>query len=318
MSAAKPLVTIICPVYNEEQCVPLFFERLRTSLANLRGDYDFELIFTNNCSTDRTLDEIGKIRTTEPWVKVISLSRNFGYQASIMCGLRNAAGEATIFIDVDCEDPPEMICQFLEHWRVGYDVVYGQRSNRMENQVIKGLRKIFYRLTRAIADNDFVLDMADFSLISRRVRAVCLRNHSSYPFIRSEVGYAGFKRVGIRYTRARRIAGQTHYNLFRMTSFALAGILSTSTFPLRFTAYISVPLAALNVLMILISLMAGPIDLQHLVLLDITALLIAVVGLSLYMARVYKDIVQRPLYIVDMECTALGRELIDDLGRIIR
>lgn len=317
-SAAKSLVTIICPVYNEEECVPLFFARLKSSLAPLRSDYEFELIFTNNCSTDRTFEEIQKIRATEPWVNVITLSRNFGYQASIMCGLRNAAGEATIFIDVDCEDPPEMIAQFLEHWRKGYDVVYGERSARIENQVIVALRKIFYRLTRSIADNDFILDMADFSLISRRVRAVCLRNHSSYPFIRSEIGYAGFKRLGIQYTRARRIAGQTHYNLYRMTSFALAGILSTSTFPLRFTAQFGVPLVALNFLVMLVSLIAGPFNLQPLLLLDVTILLLAVVGLSLYTARIYKDIVQRPLYIVDMTRTALGRDLIDDRDTVIR
>lgn len=318
MTAARPLVTIICPVYNEEECVPLFFGRLKSSLADLWATYDFELIFNNNCSTDRTFEEIQKIRAVEPWVKVISLSRNFGYQASIMCALRNAAGEATIFIDVDCEDPPEMITTFLEHWRTGFDVVYGRRSNRIENQVIMGLRKVFYRLTRAIADNDFVLDMADFSLISRRVRAVCLRNQSSYPFIRSEIGYAGFKRIGIRYTRAARIAGQTHYNLFRMTSFAIAGILSTSTFPLRFTAYVGVPLAALNVLVMLIALVAGPFGLQPLLLLDLAATLIGVVGLSLYVARLYKDMIQRPLYVIDTEFTVVGRDLIDDRGDVIR
>lgn len=316
-SAANPLVTIICPVYNEEECVPLFFERLKSSLAPLRSGYNFELIFTNNCSTDRTFEEIQKIRATEPWVRVITLSRNFGYQASIMCGLRNAVGEATIFIDVDCEDPPEMIAQFLEHWRAGYDVVYGQRSARIENQIIVALRKIFYRLTRSIADNDFVLDMADFSLISHRVRTVCLRNRSSYPFIRSEIGYAGFKRLGIQYTRARRIAGQTHYNLYRMTAFALAGILSTSTFPLRFTAQVGVPLAALNFLAMLASTIAGPFNLQPLLLIDLTVLLLAVVGLSLYTARLYKDLVKRPLYIIDAACTSLGRDLIDDQGNAI-
>src|ERR1700688_132195 len=121
MSETKLMVTIICPVFNEQECVPLFFARLKSSLSELREAYDLELIFTNNCSTDRTLEEIQKIRAVEPWVHVITLSRNFGYQASIMCGLRNAAGQGTIFIDVDCEDPPEMIPQFIKHWRSGFD-----------------------------------------------------------------------------------------------------------------------------------------------------------------------------------------------------
>ncbi len=316
-AGGKKLVTVICPVFNEQQCVPLFFARLKSSLAGEWAEYDFELIFMNNCSTDRTLEEIEKIRATESWVHVITLSRNFGYQASIMCGLRNAAGVATIFIDVDCEDPPEMISQFLRHWSEGYDVVYGDRSNRIENQVIMSLRKVFYRLTRAIADNDFVLDMADFSLISQRVRAVCLRNQSSYPFIRSEIGYAGFRRYGIRYTRARRIAGHTHYNLFRMTSFALAGILSTSTFPLRLTAYIAVPVGVIDVLTALVALVAGPFNLQPLLLLNAAAMCVVAVGLSLFTARIYKDIVKRPLYVIDFESTHIDRKLVDDLGNTI-
>jgi dolichol-phosphate mannosyltransferase len=317
MSSAKPLVTIICPVYNEEECIPLFFERLKTSLTMLRSDYDFELIFTNNCSADRSLEEIQKIHATEPWVKVISLSRNFGYQASIMCGLRNAAGEVIIFIDVDCEDPPEMISQFLHHWREGYDIVYGRRAQRVENQAIMALRKIFYRLTRAIADSEFVLDMADFSLISHRVRDVCLRNQSSYPFIRSEIGYAGFKRYGIRYTRAPRIAGRTHYNLLRMTSFAIAGILSASTFPLRIAVYCGLPLAALNFLTVAVYLLTGPFDLQPVVLLDFAVLLVAVSGLSLFIARIYKDVVQRPLYIVDSDHSLLDRGILADDGTTV-
>lgn len=310
----KPLVSIVCPVYNEEACVALFFQRLEAALLGLRADFEFELIFTNNNSTDRTLAEIEKIRTTASWVHVITLSRNFGYQASITCGLRNAAGEAVVFIDVDCEDPPEMIPQFLREWRAGNDVVYGRRAERPENQAIVFARKLFYRLTRVIADNDFNLDMAEFSLISRRVRDVCLRNRSSYPFVRNEIAYAGFRQLGIRYARGPRVAGTTHYNLFRMTRFAIAGILSSSTFPLRFTAYCGLPLAAINLIAMIVHLAAGPYDLQPLLLVNFTLVLIALSGLSLFMARIYKDVIQRPLYIVDADRSLLGRRITADDG----
>jgi len=316
MTDARPLVSIICPVFNEEVCVPLFFQRLQAMLSLLWTSFEFELIFTNNASTDRTLEKIREIRAANSWVRVVSLSRNFGYQASIMCGLRNAAGEAIIFIDVDCEDPPEMIPQFLSGWRAGNDVVYGRRTKRPEHPTMILARKFFYRFTRAIADSDFNLDMAEFALISRRVKAVCLHNRSSFPFVRTEIAYAGFRQFGIAYNRAPRVAGRTHYNLFRMARFAIAGILSTSTFPLRFTAYIGLPLALINALMMLADMLAGPFRLQPLLLLDMAALLVAVVGLSLFVARIYKDLIQRPLYIVDKTNTALDRPVIEDLAMI--
>lgn len=316
MPAAKPLISIICPVYNEEACLPLFFRRLEAALLPLWADFDFELIFTNNNSTDRTLEEIEKVRANAPWVHFITLSRNFGYQASIMCGLRNAAGEAVIFIDADCEDPPEMIPRFLQEWRSGNDVVYGLRSERPENPALVLMRKFFYRLTRVIADNNFNLDMAEFSLISRRVREVCLRNRSSYPFVRNEIAYAGFRQLGIRYAREPRVAGVTHYNLFRMTRFAIAGILSSSTFPLRFTVYCSVPVAVINVIAVIIRLVAGPYDLQALLLINFTLVLIGVSGLSLFTARIYKDIIERPLYIVDSGRSSLNRGIHADNGAL--
>ncbi len=317
MHSEKPLISIICPVYNEQACVPLFFERLNTALVGLWADFEFELIFTNNSSTDRTLEEIQKIRAAAPWVHVISLSRNFGYQVSIACGLRNAAGEAIVFIDVDCEDPPEMIPQFLEHWRAGNDVVYGLRAERPENRAIVLARKLFYRLTRVIADSDFNLDMAEFALISRRVRETCLHNRSSAPFVRNEIAYAGFRQFGIPYARGRRVAGATHYNLIRMMRFAIAGILSSSTFPLRFTAYCGLPLAAIDLIAVIVDLATGPYDLRPLLLVNFALVLIGVCGVSLFTARIYKDVIQRPLYIVDTARSLLNRAITTDDGTAV-
>lgn len=317
MTIRKQLVSIICPVHNDAVCVPLFYERLSAALSGLWASYDFELIFMNNCSTDATLVELLKIRAANPWVQVISLSRNFGYEPSLICGIRNSVGDAVIFIDVDCEDPPEMIPQFLAEWQNGYEVVYGQRTNRPENAMIVSVRKWFYRFTRLIADYDFVLDMAEFSLISARVRDVCLHNNSTAPFIRNEIGYAGFRRLGIPYRRQKRVAGETHYNFLRLIQFALTGILTSSTFPLRFTVYLGIPLCLVNLIALFATLVGGPLNLQPLLLANLTLLVVAAGAISLFIARLYKDVVRRPLFIVDPDQTTANRPVVDDTGQRI-
>src|SRR5579862_5003418 len=124
------LITIICPVHNEQTTVPLFYARLKTALQPLESGYDYELLFTNNRSSDGTLAEIQKIRAVDKRVQVLTLSRNFGYECSVATGLRYARGAAIVVIDVDCEDPPEMIPQFVAEWEKGNDVVYGKRDRR--------------------------------------------------------------------------------------------------------------------------------------------------------------------------------------------
>jgi polyisoprenyl-phosphate glycosyltransferase len=155
--AKRKLISLICPVFNEEEATPLFYQRLTNVLAPLRSRYDFEILFTNNRSTDRTLEVLREIRKTDPAVQVLTLSRNFGYQASLHAGMSYVRGDAVIAIDADCEDPPEMIKDFLEKWEEGYDVVYGIRYDRDEWWPVKKLRGLFYRILRATADMDIVL-----------------------------------------------------------------------------------------------------------------------------------------------------------------
>jgi dolichol-phosphate mannosyltransferase len=193
-----------------------------------------------------------------------------------------------------------MIPLFLAEWEKGYDIVYGERVSRPERALLRAARRAFYRVTRRIADNEFILDMAEFSLISRRVRDVCLFQNSTFPFIRNEIGYAGFRRIGLPYTRQARIHGQTHYNLVRMSQFAIAGILSASTFPLRFVIYAGVPLAFVDLIASAASLFSSaPMDLQWLFMLNCALLMLAAGFSAIYIARIYKDAVNRPLFIVD-------------------
>ena len=302
------LVTIICPVYNEEESIPIFYDRVRQAIAPLLSSYRFELLFTNNRSHDRTLATILALRESDPSVQALTLSRNFGYQASVMAGMRHANGDAIIVIDVDCEDPPELIPVFIEEWQRGYDLVYGDRKKRSESYAVQLARLAFYRLNRLLADSEIILDMAEFALISKRMREVMLANRSTFPFLRAEAGYAGFERKGISYKRQPRVRGTTHYNFFGMAKFAIAGILSSSTFPLRLVAYLCAPLLLLNLLLAALDLASSLEKAFHLlIIVDLLYLVFCCACIAIYLARDYKNGVARPIFIVDWEKSALNQ-----------
>jgi polyisoprenyl-phosphate glycosyltransferase len=289
------LLTILCPVYNEEPVIPLFFERIRPILVKLSERYAVDLVFLNNASTDGTMDEIQKVRESWPATYVITTSRNVGYHASLECGLRNARGDLLVFIDVDCEDPPEMILQFAQKYEQGYDIVYGERVDREEPGLLKSARKLFYRLLYMVADEEIILDMAEFSLFTREVRDAIIEENSSFPFLRASIGRVGFRRVAIPFKRRKRIAGNTHYNLLRLAIFAIAGILSASTLFLRLPIFL-LPLC----LLALTGLGVAYIH-THSAYFALSAILIfaAYVGgtiafTALYVARTYRNGLHRP------------------------
>jgi glycosyltransferase involved in cell wall biosynthesis len=296
----KSLVSVVCPVRNEAGCIQIFYSRFKNATQDLEPRYDFELIFTNNASTDETLDTIKNLRTIDNRIFVVTLSRNFGYQASLVAGLRQARGDAIIIIDVDCEDPPELIPAFILGWEKGNDIVYGIRGKRNEPFFLQQLRRLFYRLMNRIADNNFILDMAEFALLSRRVRDAIQDNAKSFPFIRAELGYVGFRIHGIPYDRGNRVQGYSHYNLFRITQFAVGGVLTSSTFFLRLIVYLGVPLAAVNLLLGLLSLFISTSRLAgSLAYLNSAFIVTTLSILAAYVARIYKDVLNRPLYIID-------------------
>jgi polyisoprenyl-phosphate glycosyltransferase len=292
-------IRVICPVYNEEQSVEYFYQRLRAVRDKVTANYQIDLTFVNNASVDRTAELIEQIRVNDPSVQLITHSRNFGYQASVLCGLTNLEGDAYVVIDADCEDPPELIPDFIKKWEEGYDLVYGDRKWRSENSAVATARRVFYRLTRKIADSDFIIDMAEFSLFSRRMRDQVISHHSTFPFIRSDLAYAGFRRFGIEYRREPRRFGTTHYNFLRMAAFAISGILSASTFPLRAIAYGGIPLFAIDSIAAVLRILAAPVPLAALALLNMAFVCFSLVSISLYVARISKDVIGRPVFIVD-------------------
>jgi glycosyltransferase involved in cell wall biosynthesis len=306
MTTKTQQLSILCPVHNEEHVIPLFYGRIRPVMEKLAESYAVHLLFLDNASTDRSAQEIGKIRESWPATYLITMSRNVGYHPSLECGLRNATGDLFVFIDVDCEDPPEMILEFVEKYEQGFDIVYGERVDRHESRAMKGARKLFYRLLAALADEEILLDMAEFSLFTSEVRDAILDENTSFPFLRASIARVGFRRAAIPFKRQKRIAGNTHYNLIRMSVFAVAGILSASTLFLRIPIYL-LPMWLLSLLLLGIGYVSTR-SLWYVV----AAFLVfaAYVGATLaftalYVARTYKNGLQRPNAFIDRSRSVL-------------
>ena len=310
---SKKLVSIICPVYNEQVNIQMFYDRLEIALRPLRDFFKFEYIFTNNRSTDNTVEIISKLRGLDKRVQLITFSRNFGYQASILAGIHYAKGHASIVIDVDCEDPPEMIPSFIEKWQEGYDIVYGIRKKRQENIIVQEARNLFYWLLNKVGDHEIIMNMAEFGLITKEVRQEILNNKSTFPFLRTEISYAGFNHIGINYLRQARQYGKTHYNFWGMAQFAIGGILSSSTFLLRISAFTGTLLLLLNVFALFFEI-ADFIKktFEVIVILDLMYLVFFTAIISIYIARIYKNGVQRPVFIIDKKYTFINASPLDE------
>jgi dolichol-phosphate mannosyltransferase len=300
-------VSIVSPVYNEELTVRPFYERLTSAIGPLSDRYEFEIIFTNNRSTDRTAERVLEIRAADPRVQLLTLSRNFGYQQSMLAGIRQASGDAVCLIDADGEDPPEMLADFIRHWEEGCDLVYGIRDRRAEPAPVTWMRKIFYRVNRMIADSDILVDVAEFSLFSADVRDAVASGVSTFPFLRAEIAHYGFKRLGIRYNRQPRLGGRSHFNFYGMARFAIAGILSSTTVPLRIALYLLPPLFALNAIGFWLEASGRwSWGFELLVTMDLLHLCTALSIVALYTARNYRNVIARPLAVVDWRLSALN------------
>jgi len=220
--------------------------------------------------------------------------------------LQHASGVAMIIIAVDCEDPPELIPRFIDGWEQGHDIVYGIRGDRPEPLLVNLGRQIFCKLSSLIADSDFIPYMGEFAVITDRVRDVIIANRSTFIIIRSDIAYAGFSRLAIPYKSQPRVGGKTHYNLWGMIKLAIGNILTSSTFPLRMAVYAGVPLFVLNWLVMVIGLMIGKTPLPlWLIALNLNFLVMVAVFVAVYLARVYKDGMDKPKFIIDWDNTKL-------------
>lgn len=296
-------LNVIVPARDEALNVPYFFQRAQQTLDALGVDWN--IVFINNCSTDATLDEMLALRVRDHRVKIITMSRNFGYQAALKAGLSLVEGDYYAIVDVDCEDPPELLGEFYRAIRDGAQVAYGIRSERDEPRIITAGRKVFYIVNRLLADGEVVMWMGEFSMFTREVRDAVLVSRSTFVSLRAELGYVGFRREGIRYRRAKRAFGKTHYNVFQMTMYAVGSILAATTSPLRLVFYLA---ALIGVGFPLLVVVRGS-SVQEASFLGVFValyfLLLTIPLISLYLARLYQNGVQRPIFLVDENRTHL-------------
>ena len=293
-------LAVLIPVFNEENTLEIIYKRIKDSLLTEGHKYYIKICFLNNCSTDKTLDVLKKIAKNDPSVFYITYSKNIGYQASILGGLINIDAQIYAIIDGDGEDPPEILPKFIEKYEEGYKFVYGVRMKRKESSSMILMRKLYYRIMKYVADSDFILDMAEFSLFDVLLRNAVISQKNSFPFIRSELAYVGYKRIGIEYDRERRISGMTNYNIISLLKFAIGGFLTTSTFALRLPLYV-LPLFMLLGLLGFFNI----IELKFIFLIILIYLCGVISVISLYLARVYKNQIQRQLFFVNHESSKL-------------
>ncbi len=209
---SRPLISIVVPVFNEELNIGPFYETVSRQIEPLSGVYDFEFVFTDNHSTDATFTLLRELTQRDQRVHAYRFSRNFGYQRSIMTGYSRARGDAAIQLDVDLQDPPELIGRFLEEWRGGADVVYGIRTKRQEPWLINIQRVLFYRLIDRLSEEKIPVDAGDFRLISRRVIDLLKSFDDAQPYLRGTIATLGFKQVGIPYNRNARVRGESKFH----------------------------------------------------------------------------------------------------------
>lgn len=230
-------ISIVAPVYNEEDCLSEFYRRTRTVADALKEETEW--IFVNDGSTDRSAAILSELRLRDPRVKVLCFSRNFGHQPAIKAGIDHASGDAVVTIDADLQDPPEAIAEMIIKWKEGYDVVYAIRAERLgETFFKKTTAALYYRLMKRLTRIDMPLDAGDFRLISRPVADALREIKEKRPFLRGLISWLGFRQVGVSIKRDARFAGKTKFSLFKMLQFAWSGITHFSFFPMQLATWI--------------------------------------------------------------------------------
>jgi polyisoprenyl-phosphate glycosyltransferase len=303
----NPRISIIAPVFNEEGNVPRLVHRVR-EVMDRTGDL-WELILINDGSRDHSLAEMEEAAAADSRVKIVNFARNFGHQIAVTAGIDFALGDAVVLIDADLQDPPEVILEMIERWEAGYDVVYAVRAERKGETWFKRFTaRMFYRTVYRITDVDIPLDTGDFRLMDRRVVDVLKEMREHNRFIRGMTSWVGFKQTGVRYVREAREIGETKYPLHKMIRFAWDAVTGFSYFPLQVMIYVSGLLGLLAILTVpVIALLRIIYGAEYFGGQATTIVLLLLIGsfqlfflfvMGQYVARIYDEARDRPLYVV--------------------
>ncbi|HET8576145.1 MAG TPA: glycosyltransferase family 2 protein [Methylomirabilota bacterium] len=299
------MISVVVPVLNEERNVPELYRRVRASLES--AEVEFEIIYVDDGSTDRTAEILHGLHANDGRVKSVHLTRNFGHQAAISAGLRAASGDAVVVMDGDLQDSPEALPAFIERWRAGYEVVYAIRSRRQASWLKRLAYKIFYRVLGHISQISVPLDSGDFSLMERRVVDVLNAMPERTRFVRGMRSWAGFRQTGIPLDRGERFAGKAKYTYAKLLRLAADGFLALSYRPLQLAslsgAVVSGVALLLAIFLIFLKVVHG-IPLQGWTSLMVAVLflggvqLISLGILGEYVGRIYDEVRDRPPYVV--------------------
>lgn len=304
--ATAPDISVIVPIHNEEDNIPLLYARLRTVLQEM--GLSFELLFVNDGSRDNSLAAIQTLAAQDTAVKYIHLSRNFGHQVAVTAGLDHCRGAAAVIIDADLQDPPELIKDLYAKLKEGYEVVYAKRRSRKgESALKKFTAKLFYRMMRRMTQINIPLDTGDFRIIDRKIIEVLRQMPEQNKFLRGQISWAGFRQTFVEYDRDERHAGATSYTYRKMFKFALDGITAFSETPLRFITITGFLVSGISFLLIIYSLISyffleGYVRgwasqmISFLFIGGIQLIGIGIIGE--YIARIGANVRQRPLYVV--------------------
>jgi polyisoprenyl-phosphate glycosyltransferase len=301
-------ISVVIPVKDEERAIAPCIERLKPVLEGLAGESGFEILFIDDGSTDSTLERIREQNRSDRRVRAVSLSRNFGKEAALSAGLDFARGDAVVPLDVDLQDPPEVLPEMVAKWKTGFDIVYGVRSDRRSDTVPKRLTaSLYYRAHNLLSDDKIPKHAGDFRLLDRKVVEVIRAMPERNRFMKGLFAWAGFRQASVSYTRDARSVGSTKFKYRKLWTFAIDGITSASTVPLRVWSYIGATVAilalAFAVLIIIRTLLYGTAVPGY------ASLMVAVLflgGLQLlslgilgeYVGRIFTETKQRPVYVV--------------------
>ena len=234
-------ITIIIPAYNEEESLPFLYERLDKLMGDMKN-YDFEILFVNDGSKDKTISIIKELREKDKRISYVDFSRNFGKEIAMIAGLDYATGDCVIFMDADLQDPPELIPELVKYWEEGYDDVYAKRRSRKgETWLKKFTSKMYYKVLQKTTRIEIQKDTGDFRLLDRRCVNALRKIRESERNTKSMFSWIGYKKKEVLYDRDPRVAGTTKWNYIKLIDLAIDGITSFTTSPLRLSTYIAIP-----------------------------------------------------------------------------
>lgn len=307
MSSMKK-ISIIVPSYNEEESLPFLYERL-IKLINSMKEYEFEILFVNDGSKDKTLELIKQYRKEDERICYVNLSRNFGKETAMMAGLDYAKGDAVIFIDADLQDPPEIIPELIKYWEEGYDDVYAKRKSRKGETFLKKFTsKMYYKVLQKLTNVEIQRDTGDFRLLDRRCVNALRKLRESQRSFKSMFSWIGYKKKEVLFDRDARVAGKTKWNYIKLVDLAIDGITSFTTSPLKLATYISIPTFItlfIYFIYVIVKSCIFHVAIQAfqatiLLILFFSGIQILLFGImGEYLGRIFKETKHRPLYLID-------------------